>query len=787
MNNIGEKKGLFYVLKRIFLICFFLFFWFAAFPQQFETIPADLISGARKLQFGNILSTVKGPVLIANSLGLSEIEGMQIQLFTFPEAAGDAKGNKIFFGKNSNIYKDLYDSVTGIKLMCEGPNKIIYVVSNNNNFGYINYNLNEGIMHAPFNFPTNELLVKTITKVWIDGEGNMFVATNTDTIYSIPKATALFKPGTQNRLPSTFDIIIDKDSNMVISRGALPVKKIGLGVGVIPYSFAQSTDDPRIILIGTNNGLYGYDKQSGQNINYLKDEKNSKFTITNIEENKIGSAIWFSTLEKGMGKFNVINKSLIFFEYPKKQIGNNQMYPIQTFSRKSANEFFVAVSDSLPAVFNTETGTYSFINDSIFNETANSTTDIKPDALGNLYISKGGGFYWSKSWMQNNSAAFKIDSSLFGPFITDIMLNGLRYNSKYEFFGRSEALKEINLKYDENNIEIYYACRGINKDSMVYAWKMDNFNNEWQIIPYSVFGDEVNKVYFPSLNPGTYTFRIKAKSGGQPWLKNEVQLVVIIASPYWQKWWFWLSVVTSVSLVVYAVAKWRIQVVRKQERLKAKYEKEALELEAKALRSQMNPHFIFNCMNSMKSLIQRREVDSAVNYLTTFSKLLRTVLYNCDKREITLHDEIETSLLYVQLESMRFDNKYTYTFDIDKTIDTKSILVPALITQPFIENAIWHGIMPKEGSGNLSVSLRKENESIICVIDDNGIGREVSRQNKFKGEGATHQPKGMHLTQTRLDLDNLLNGRNASVEIMDKTDASGKPAGTTVIITFKEY
>jgi hypothetical protein len=211
-----------------------------------------------------------------------------------------------------------------------------------------------------------------------------------------------------------------------------------------------------------------------------------------------------------------------------------------------------------------------------------------------------------------------------------------------------------------------------------------------------------------------------------------------------------------------------------------------LELEAKALRSQMNPHFIFNCMNSIKALIQQKDEDKAVSYLTTFSKLLRTILQNLDKREISLFDEIETCRLYTQLESMRFGNKFSYSFRVEPTLDIKSIQVPALILQPFIENAIWHGLMPKDKEGYISVKVEKIDDAIVCVVDDNGIGRELSTKNKFKHQASTHQSNGVKLTQFRLDLDNSLNNRNASVSTIDKKDKYGQPGGTTVTLSFRE-
>jgi LytS/YehU family sensor histidine kinase len=224
-----------------------------------------------------------------------------------------------------------------------------------------------------------------------------------------------------------------------------------------------------------------------------------------------------------------------------------------------------------------------------------------------------------------------------------------------------------------------------------------------------------------------------------------------------------------------------------KEKILVQHEREVHELEAQALRAQMNPHFIFNCMNSIKALMQKNENEKAISYLTTFSKLIRTVFQNSDKREITLYDEIETCRLYTELESMRFSNKFNYEFIIAEGLDLKSVMIPALIVQPFIENAIWHGIMPKEEGGKLTVRIDKSDHTINCSIDDDGIGRETSRQNKFSIADTSHQSKGEHLTQARLDLDNLLNGRNANIEIIDKKNEHDSYCGTLVTLRFKEY
>ena len=225
--------------------------------------------------------------------------------------------------------------------------------------------------------------------------------------------------------------------------------------------------------------------------------------------------------------------------------------------------------------------------------------------------------------------------------------------------------------------------------------------------------------------------------------------------------------------------------VRREEQLKTAYQLQMTEMEAKALRAQMNPHFIFNCLNSIKSLIQEDQKDKSVAYLNTFSKLIRTLFNNADKREISLYDEIETCKLYLELEAMRFDAKFSYDINIDNTIDLKSVKVPALIIQPFIENAIWHGIVPHNTEGNISLHVVRNNRSIEIVIDDDGIGREASQQNR-SASSISHQSKGVNLTQSRLELNNLLQQRKAELEIIDKKDAKGIATGTTVIIKIRE-
>jgi sensor histidine kinase YesM len=213
--------------------------------------------------------------------------------------------------------------------------------------------------------------------------------------------------------------------------------------------------------------------------------------------------------------------------------------------------------------------------------------------------------------------------------------------------------------------------------------------------------------------------------------------------------------------------------------------KEKAEIELLALRAQMNPHFIFNCLNSIKSLISNNEPEKSILYLTVFSKLIRNIFQNSDKRHISLFDELETCKLYTELEAMRLNGKLNYQFSVDPNLDLKSIMIPALIIQPFIENAIWHGIVPKDSNGKVLVSVKGENNTVICEVDDDGIGRDLSIKNKPVNRFG-HQSKGVQLSKTRLDLEKIINNNNASINIIDKK-INGKSSGTRVMLEFNFY
>lgn len=191
--------------------------------------------------------------------------------------------------------------------------------------------------------------------------------------------------------------------------------------------------------------------------------------------------------------------------------------------------------------------------------------------------------------------------------------------------------------------------------------------------------------------------------------------------------------------------------------LSSLYEKKSLANELNLLKSQLNSHFLYNALNSLQTSILKGETDNAVDYLGRITKLLRSILDFSSKETISLEQEIGVIKLYIDLEVLRFKDKFTYTIKIDDNIDTKQISISPLILQPIVENAISHGLMHREKNGLLSLDFVKKGESVVCTITDNGIGREKAKIKKAE-KGNTNESKGTSLVEDRIKLLNQVHG-----------------------------
>lgn len=207
------------------------------------------------------------------------------------------------------------------------------------------------------------------------------------------------------------------------------------------------------------------------------------------------------------------------------------------------------------------------------------------------------------------------------------------------------------------------------------------------------------------------------------------------------------------------------------------------EVEMQALRAQMNPHFIFNCLNSINRYIVKSDQATASLYLTRFAKLIRLILDNSNSKNVILSNELEALKLYIEMEALRFDKKFIYHITVDDNLNIDSVELPPLIIQPYVENAIWHGLLHRDQDGMLDIHLRLIKENILeCIIEDNGVGRARARELRSKS-ATSRKSLGMKLTEDRLQLLNKHAELNAGIDILDLQHPDGTPAGTRVILT----
>jgi two-component sensor histidine kinase len=257
-------------------------------------------------------------------------------------------------------------------------------------------------------------------------------------------------------------------------------------------------------------------------------------------------------------------------------------------------------------------------------------------------------------------------------------------------------------------------------------------------------------------------------------------LTVDIAPPLWRTWWFITLLIATGLTILLILFRARLQFVRHEARMKAEFDTRIAQLELSSLRAQMHPHFIFNSLNSIKSFIADNEPRTATRYLNKFSQLIRSILNNSRHARVDLRSELKALELYLELEQMRFEGSFERSITVDPDIDQDAISIPPLILQPYAENAIWHGLMHKQGDRRLEVEISQSNGMLHTSVRDNGIGRSAAQ--KLKTRSATkHKGLGMDITSEIIKRTH--DDGTTGVVIKDLFDAHGDPSGTEVHIT----
>jgi hypothetical protein len=338
--------------------------------------------------------------------------------------------------------------------------------------------------------------------------------------------------------------------------------------------------------------------------------------------------------------------------------------------------------------------------------------------------------------------------------------------------------KNHKFNYKQNHFIFYETIRNIKyKEHATIKYRVRGLENKWNSM-------EVNngKIEYKSLPPGEYTFEAFAVASNK---KSKLQsFSFFILHPYWSQWWFYLIILLIVLITAFILFKIRIENIKKKNKdliVKRTLETSLIDLELKALRSQMNPHFIFNALNSIQDLILKEETDASYDYIVLFSELVRNTLNYSNKDFIPIESELEFIAVYLKLEKLRFEEDFNYKVNYE---GNKNILVPSLIVQPFIENALKHGLLHQFGEKKLTINFELS-DLLICTITDNGIGR-IESQKIQERQGSIHESFAIEAIGKRLEILRSQHGESIGFEVIDLYE-EGKPTGTKIklVIPFK--
>lgn len=337
--------------------------------------------------------------------------------------------------------------------------------------------------------------------------------------------------------------------------------------------------------------------------------------------------------------------------------------------------------------------------------------------------------------------------------------------------------RNIILPHQQNNIRVDYA--GISFKSagdIRYRYRIIGLDSAWK---------ETRETYlsYPALPSGGYELELQAINKFDV-LSNIKSVKFTIGKSIWEKTWFKILLVVVFLLCMSLLVAYIARRIRRQEERKTATARRIRELEQLALKAQMNPHFIFNSLNSIQHYVMDKDIEGANKFISSFSRLIRQTLDFSSKQLISLEAEISYLSTYLELENMRFENNISWSITISPGVYPAEVYIPPMIFQPFIENSLRHGIRNRrDKNGKITIGITKENNYLVCILEDNGIGRKAAKQLK-SNLSIEYQSKGMSLTTDRIAMLNKDNDNRIGVRIDDQEDGNGNSLGTRVTVSF---
>lgn len=669
--------------------------------------------------------------------------------------------NQLFSGKNvAYIFKDK-----------EGA---IWITTQNNGVYYLP-NISVDVYSIEGDELTNR--ISTITS---DDSGNVFFGTFDSQIFSISHnlAFSFLKAivGDKNSV-SEIDFSIDAVSNekLIHTETYLIAKNNthwyikgnklwginGLDTVISDLDYSKNLrfntvyeDKQNQMFFGTLDGLYTYSSDQ-----FVKVSTSLPFASTRIED--------IDELNDGTLLIGTKDKGLFFW----KDQSAYKAPIIGVLTSPILRDIHVDKDENI--WISTPSGINRLIKDSKGNYNVQQITDVHglPSKEVNGITSSG-----NIIWVATNKGVAKFNKN-------EVKENEARppvyLNNVYVNEQKTALQSSYNLAYNENYLEFeFLALSYRSKGKVLYRYKMEGIDEDW-VESFS------RKIRYPSLNYGSYVFKVQAANEDGKWSPIK-KICLEINPPYWKTWWF-ISV-NSIIILFIVLFVLRAREVRKnkkanQKRLLEQQKLLAAKSELKALRAQMNPHFTFNTLSAIQATVNNSDPIGASKYIVDFAKLIRKVLENSKHTYIALKEESEMLDLYIKLEQLRFSHKFSYEIIIDEKLDLDFLEIPSMVIQPYVENAIIHGLAAKKENGHLTIQFICKEDKVFCMVEDNGIGREQAMKARMRS-GIVHNSVAMEITKDRIDLYKKELGEDLSVKIIDLKNESNTPVGTRVEIVF---
>lgn len=678
--------------------------------------------------------------------------------------------------KGDNIYAVLYDSEKSIWF-----SESAYGVSVFDYEGLHHFGRKEGFA----NVKCKALLEDKKGRIWLGTDGRGVAYRDTSGFHFLSE---------KNGLPSNWvnSLALDSAGNVWAGTYGNGIAKIkdrdSLGFQVFPYGKAEGLPELKIqtlkfdkeghLWFATRGGSLGYYENDFEPVVYGSKNGLQRSDIRTIEF--IDDQVWVGTAGHGVYHAN--------WKRDEVQFAKVDMSSYSSASKMSKNIYLLYFDDKEFLWVGTERGlnrlTLNYKSQVIdykhfgreegFLGIETCQNAIAPDDGQNIWVGTMNGLMK----YQPNENIQKVEPPRIKFLDVQLFYKSLKETDYKKWSKKSGGIKKgLVLPYNQNHLG--FKLSGINlarPNQVKYRWQLAGSETDWSPLSTS------KNVNYANLDPGTYVFKAQACINPE-----NCSLIITapfsIEKPYWQTWWFRLAVIGGFLLFFFLFYRIRVRNIRKQEHAKRKeleLKNHLLTVEQKALQLQMNPHFIFNALNSINGLVALKDFAQARKQINRFAVLMRQILSNSRKETISLEEEKKTLENYMTMEQFCRPDIFDFKIFIDEQLDEEEIEVPPMIIQPFVENAIIHGVSNLGRKGLIEVHFYGQGEVLICEIKDNGIGRKKSVEFRKK-RSPSHQSTAMAVTQERLDA--LFAERHGnSIEISDIVDENGDVKGTKVLL-----